>query len=71
MSAMMFQDTGVSIVYLPASSVTDQRKLQISASLAFVRGIQRWTYYGCGHDGVLDDMIVVFFLLGFSCIFDL
>ena len=42
MSAMACQITGVSIVYLAVYSGADQRKHQSSASLAFVRGIQRW-----------------------------
>ena len=42
MSAMASQITGVSIVYSTVCSDADQRKHQISASLAFVRGIHRW-----------------------------
>ena len=42
MSAMASQITGVSIVYSIVCSGADQRKHQSSASLAFVRGIQRW-----------------------------
>ena len=42
MSAMASQITGVSIVCSIVCSGTDQRKLQSSASLAFVRGIHRW-----------------------------
>ena len=41
MSAMASQITGVSIVYSTVCSDADQRKHQISASLAFVRGIHR------------------------------
>ena len=42
MSAMAFQITSLTIVYLIVYSGTDQRKHQSSASLAFVRGIHRW-----------------------------
>ena len=41
MSAMAFQTTGVSIVCTTVCSGADQRKHQSSASLAFVRGINR------------------------------
>ena len=43
MSAKASQITGVSIVCLPVGSGEDQRKDQSSASLAFVRGIHRWS----------------------------
>ena len=42
MSAIAFQITGVSIVCSTVCSRADQRKHQSSASLAFVREIQRW-----------------------------
>ena len=42
MSPMASQITGVSIVYSTVCSGADQRKHQRSASLAIVRGIQRW-----------------------------
>ena len=42
MSAMGSQITSVSIVCSIVYSVTDQRKHQSSAALAFVRGILRW-----------------------------
>ena len=42
MSAMASQITSLAIVYSTVYSGTDQRKHQISASLAFVRGIHRW-----------------------------
>ena len=42
MSAVVSHITGVSIVYSTVCSVADQRKLQNSASLDFVRGIHRW-----------------------------
>ena len=42
MSAMASQITSLTIVYLTVYSGADQRKLQSSASLAFVRGIHRW-----------------------------
>ena len=41
MSAMVFQITGVSIVYSTVYSGAD-KKNQSSASLAFVMGIHRW-----------------------------
>ena len=43
MSAMASQITGVSIVRSVVGSGADQRKHQSSASLAFVRGIPRWS----------------------------
>ena len=42
MSAMVSQNTGVSICLLSCLSDADKRKHQSSASLAFVRGIHRW-----------------------------
>ena len=42
MRAMASQVTGVSIVYSVIYSSADQRKLQSSPSLAFVRGTHRW-----------------------------
>ena len=42
MSATTSQITGVSIVCSTVGSGADQRKHQSSASLTFVRGIQRW-----------------------------
>ena len=42
MSALASQITGVSIVCSTVSLGADQRKLQSSASLAFMRGIYRW-----------------------------
>ena len=41
MSAMASQITSLTIVYSTAGSGADQRKHQITASLAFVRGIHR------------------------------
>ena len=43
MSAIAAQITGISIVCSTVVSGTDQIKHQSSASLAFVRGIHRWT----------------------------
>ena len=43
MSAMASQITGVSIVCSGVCSGSDQRKHQSPASLAFVRGIHRWS----------------------------
>ena len=42
-SAMASQITSLTIVYSTVYSSTDQRKHQSSASLAFERGIHRWT----------------------------
>ena len=42
MDAMASQITNLTIVYSTVCSVTNQRKHQSSASLAFVRGIHRW-----------------------------
>ena len=42
MGAMASQITSLTIVYLAVYLGADQRKHQSSASLAFVRGIQRW-----------------------------
>ena len=42
MSAMASQITNLMIVYSTFYSGADQRKLQSTASLAFVRGIHRW-----------------------------
>ena len=42
MSTMASQITNFAIVYSIVCSSTDQRKHQSSASLAFVRGINRW-----------------------------
>ena len=42
MSAMAYQITGVLIAYSTVWSGADQRKHESFASLAFVRGIQRW-----------------------------
>ena len=42
MGTMASQITGLMIVYSTVYSGADQRKLQSSASLAFVRGIHRW-----------------------------
>ena len=43
MSTMASQTTSVPIVYSTVCSGVDQRKHQSSASLAFVRGIHRWS----------------------------
>ena len=42
MSVMASQITSLTIVYSTVYSGADQRKLQSSASLAFLRGIHRW-----------------------------
>ena len=43
MSAMVPQITGVSIVFSTVCSGEDRRKYQSSVSLAYVRGIHRWS----------------------------
>ena len=43
MSAMASQMTGVSIAYSTVQTGADQSKHQSSVSLAFVRGIHRWS----------------------------
>ena len=43
MGAMVSQITSLTIVYSTVHSGADQRKHQSSASLAFVRGIHRWS----------------------------
>ena len=66
MSVMASQIIGVSIVHSTVSSGADQRKLQSSASLAFVRGICRWPV-NSPHKGLVtrkmfpfDDVIMSF-----------
>ena len=48
MGAMAFQITSLTIVYSTVYSDADQRKHESSASLAFVRGIQRGPVNRCG-----------------------
>ena len=43
MASMASQITSLTIVYSAVYSGADQRKHQSSASLAFVRGIHRWS----------------------------
>ena len=64
MSAMASQITSLMIVYSTVYSGADQRKLQSSASLAFVRGTYRWPV-NSPHKGqvmrkmfLLDDVIM-------------
>ena len=57
MSAMAFQITSLTIVYSTVYSVTDQRKHQSTASLAFVRGIHRWPV-NSPHKGPVKPKIV-------------
>ena len=66
MSAMVSQNTGVSIVYSTVCSNADQRKHQSSVSLAFVRGIHWWPV-NFPHKGPVtrkmfpfDDVIIYF-----------
>ena len=65
MGAMAYQITNLTIVYLTVYSGADQRKHQGSASLAFVRGIHRWSV-NSPHKGPamrkifpLDDVIMI------------
>ena len=68
MSAIASQITGVSIV----CSGSDQRKLQISATLAFVRGIRRSPVNSPHKSPVtrkfftFDDVIVLHFAAGYQ-----
>ena len=64
MSVMASQITSLTIVYSTVYSGADQRKHQNSASLAFVRGINRWLV-NCQHKGAVarkmfpfDDVIM-------------
>ena len=63
MGVMAFQITSVSIVYSTDCSGSDQRKHQSSASLVFLRGIQRWPV-NSPHKGPVilpfDDVIMEF-----------
>ena len=67
MIAMTSQITGISIICLAVCWGADQRKHQSSASLAFVRGIQRWSvdspYKGpvTWKMSPFDDVIMAFF----------
>ena len=58
MSAMASQDTSITIVYSTVYSGADQRKLQSSASLAFVRGIHRWLV-NSPHKGLVTRNVVI------------
>ena len=67
MGAMASPITSLTIVYSIVYSCADQRKHQISASLAFVRGIHRWPA-NCPHKGPVtrktfpfDDVIMILF----------
>ena len=64
-STMASQVTSLTIVYSTVYSGADQRKLQSSASLAFVRGIHRWPV-NSPHKGPVtrkmfscDDVIII------------
>ena len=66
MGAMTFQNTSLTIAYSIIYSGADQRKHQSSASLVFVRGIQRWPV-NSPHKGpvtrrmlLVDDVIMPF-----------
>ena len=67
MSALASQITSLTIVYSTVCSGVDQRKHQSSASLAFVRGIHRWSVNSPHKWPVtremfpFDDVIVNFF----------
>ena len=76
MGSVASQITGFSIVYSTVCSGTDQRKHQISPSLAFVRGIHRWPA-NSPHKGPVtrimfpfDDVIMVLFysLHTYNCV---
>ena len=77
MGAMAFQITSLTIVYSTFYSGIDQRKHQSSASLAFVRGIDRWPV-NSPHKGPVtrkifqfDDAILMLgFILWFATEFD-
>ena len=62
MSAMASQITGISIVYSTVCSGLDQRKHQSSASLAFVRGSDRWIHKSPVAPKMIlfDDVIMAF-----------
>ena len=66
MSAMASQITGISIVCSTVGSGGDQRKCQSSASLAFVRGIQR-SPVNSPHKGSVTRKIKMFPLMTSSC----
>ena len=59
MRMMAFQITSLRIVYSTVYSSADQRKLQSSASLAFVRGIHRWPV-NSSHKGPLTQKMFPF-----------
>ena len=56
MNVMPPQITGVSIACSTVCSVADQRKHQSSASLAFVRGINRWPVDSPNKESVTPEM---------------
>ena len=58
MSSLTSQITSVSIVYSTVNSGADQRKLQSSASLAFVRAIHRWPWASNAVMFPFDDVIM-------------
>ena len=71
MGAMASQITSLTIVYSSIYSGADQRKLQSSASLAFVKGIHRWPV-NSPHEGPVtrkmfpfDDVIMTVSPCGF------
>ena len=59
MSTMASQITSFTIVYSSVYSGTDQRKLQSSASLAFVRGIHQWSV-NSPHKGPVKRKVFLF-----------
>ena len=74
MRVMVSQITSLTIVYSSVYSGADQRKHQSSASLAFVRGIQRWLVNSL-HKGPVtqkmfpfDDVIMLSWQLCHHCI---
>ena len=65
MTVMASKITSLTVVYSTVYSGTDQRKHQSSASLAFVRGIHRWSV-NSPHKGPVmrkmvpfDDVIII------------
>ena len=73
MSAMASQITGVSIVYSTICSSTDQRKHRSSASLAFLREINRWLV-NSSHKGPVTrkrfpfDDVIIWCVLQWPCL---
>ena len=71
MGAMALQITSLTIVYSTIYSGADQRKHQRSASLAFVRGIERWPV-NSPHKGPVTRKMFTFDydIMGYHVIYD-